>query len=98
MTVKIRLKRVGKTKMPSYRIVVADSRSPRAGRTRENIGWYTPLVEPSAKNVNEERVWGWMKNGEQPTETLASLLKRVGIRDRFEQGKAAVASAPANTE
>ena len=98
MTVKIRLKRVGKTKMPSYRIVVADSRSPRDGRIIENLGWYNPLVEPSAISVNEEKVLGWLKNGAQPTESVASLLKRVAVMDRFEQAKAAAASAPANTE
>lgn len=98
MTVKIRLKRVGKTKMPSYRIVVADSRSPRDGRIIENLGWYNPLVEPSAISVNEEKVLGWLKNGAQPTESVASLLKRVGVMDRFEQAKTAAASAPANTE
>ena len=55
MTVKIRLKRVGKKKAPSYRVVVADSRSPRDGRIIENIGWYNPLVEPSAIHIDEEK-------------------------------------------
>ena len=89
MTVKIRLKRVGKRKQPSYRIVVADSRSPRDGRIIENLGWYNPLVEPSAINVNEEKVLGRLNNGAQPTESVVSLLKRVGVMDRFEQTKAA---------
>jgi len=99
MTVKIRLKRVGKRKQPSYRIVVADSRSPRDGRIIENLGWYNPLVEPSAFNVNEEKALGWLNNGAQPTESVVSLLKRVGVMDRFEQTKAAAsASTPAQTE
>jgi len=99
MSVKIRLKRVRKTKQPSYRVVVADSRSPRDGRIIENLGWYNPLTEPSTINVNEEKVLGWLKNGAQPTESVASLLKRVGVMDRFEQSKtAASASSPTETE
>ena len=89
MTVKIRLKRVGKKKAPSYRVVVADSRSPRDGRIIENIGWYNPLVEPSAIHIDEEKALGWLKNGAQPTESVASLLRRAGIAARFEQEKAA---------
>ncbi len=89
MTVKIRLKRVGKKKAPSYRVVVADSRSPRDGRIIENIGWYNPLVEPSAIHIDEEKALGWLKNGAQPTDSVASLLKRTGIADRFEQMKSA---------
>ena len=99
MTVKIRLKRVGKTKAPSYRVVVADSRSPRDGRIIENIGWYNPLVEPSAIHIDEEKALGWLKNGAQPTDSVTSLLKRAGILDRFQQTKnAAAAPAPAETE
>lgn len=87
MSVKIRLKRVGKKKAPSYRVVVADSRSPRDGRIIENIGWYNPLVEPSAIHIDEEKAIGWLKNGAQPTESVASLLRRSGITERFEQSK-----------
>ena len=97
MTVKIRLKRVGKTKAPSYRVVVADSRSPRDGRIIENIGWYNPLVEPSAIHIDEEKALGWLKNGAQPTDSVTSLLKRVGILDRFQETKKA-AAAPTETE
>lgn len=89
MSVKIRLKRVGKKKAPSYRVVIADSRSPRDGRIIENIGWYNPLVEPSAIHIDEEKAIGWLKNGAQPTESVASLLKRSGITERFEQSKSA---------
>lgn len=89
MSVKIRLKRVGKKKAPSYRVVVADARSPRDGRIIENIGWYNPLVEPSAINIDEEKALGWLKNGALPTDSVSSLLKRAGILDRYEQSKAA---------
>jgi len=92
MTVKIRLKRTGMKKAPSYRVVVADSRSPRDGRIIENIGWYNPRVEPSAININEEKALSWLKNGAQPTESVASLLKRAGILDRFTQTKAAAST------
>ena len=93
MTVKIRLKRTGMKKAPSYRVVVADARSPRDGRIIENIGWYNPRVEPSAININEERAISWLNNGAQPTDSVSSLLKRVGILDRFIQEKAAAKSA-----
>jgi small subunit ribosomal protein S16 len=89
MSVKIRLKRVGKKKAPSYRVVVADSRSPRDGRIIENLGWYNPLVEPSAIQIDAEKALRWLKVGAQPTESVTSLLKRVGIMDRFKQSKEA---------
>ena len=95
MTVKIRLKRTGMKKAPSYRVVVADARSPRDGRIIENIGWYNPRVEPSAININEEKALGWLKNGAQPTESVTLLLKRAGILDRFTQEKAAAKAATA---
>ena len=87
MTVKIRLKRTGMKKAPSYRIVVADSRSPRDGRIIENIGWYNPRVEPSAININEEKALYWLKNGAQATDSVTILLKRTGILDRFQEAK-----------
>ena len=89
MTVKIRLKRVGKKKAPSYRVVVADSRSPRDGRIIENLGWDNPLVEPSAIHIDAEKALSWLNEGAQPTESVTSLLKRAGIMDRFVQSKAA---------
>jgi len=98
MTVKIRLKRVGKTKAPSYRVVVADSRSPRDGRIIENIGWYNPRVEPSAIHIDEEKAIGWLKNGAQPTESVASLLRRTGVLARFEQTKSAATTTSTETE
>jgi small subunit ribosomal protein S16 len=93
MAVKIRLKRTGKKKAPSYRVVIADARSPRDGRIIENIGWYNPRVEPSAVNINEERAISWLNNGALPTETVTYLLKRTGILGRFEEAKAATKAA-----
>jgi small subunit ribosomal protein S16 len=98
MSVKIRLKRVGKTKAPSYRVVVADSRSPRDGRIIESIGWYNPLVEPSAIQIDEEKAFKWLSVGAQPTESVASLLKRTGAMERYEQKKAAATVATETTE
>ncbi len=101
MTVKIRLKRTGKKKAPSYRVVIADSRFSRDGRIIENIGWYNPRVEPSAIHIDAENALGCLKNGAQPTEAVASLLKRSGIMQQFTQTKAAetpAASTPASTE
>jgi small subunit ribosomal protein S16 len=89
MSVKIRLKRTGMKKSPSYRVVVADARSPRDGRIIEKIGWYNPLVEPSEIHIDEEKALGWLRNGAQPTDSVSSLLKRKGILDRFLQEKAA---------
>ena len=77
-------------KAPSYRVVVADSRSPRDGRIIENIGWYNPRVEPSAININEEKALSWLRNGAQPTESVNILLKRTGILDRFQESKQSV--------
>ncbi len=93
MTVKIRLKRTGMKKAPSYRVVVADARSPRDGRIIENIGWYNPRVEPSKIEIDEARALSWLKNGAQPTESVNSLLRRAGILERFTQEKAAAKSS-----
>ncbi len=89
MTVRIRLTRVGKKKQPSYRVVVADSRSPRDGRIIESIGWYNPRVEPSAIHVDADKALSWLQQGALPTESVALLLKKVGVMDRFAQAKAA---------
>ena len=79
MAVKIRLKRMGKKRNPVYRIVVADSRSPRDGRFVEEIGTYDPNQEPSLVTVNEEAAKKWLANGAQPTEPVGKLLKQAGI-------------------
>ena len=80
MAVKSRLKRMGKKRKPFYRIVAADSRSPRDGRFIEEIGTYDPNVEPAEVRVNEEVAKKWLANGAQPTETVARLFKNAGIK------------------
>ena len=77
--VKIRLRRMGAKKNPYYRIVVADSRSPRDGRCIEEIGSYDPLTNPATVNVDAEKVQSWIKNGAQPTDTVRGLLKKAGV-------------------
>lgn len=76
--VKIRLRRMGAKKSPFYRIVVADSRSPRDGRCIEEIGTYNPLTTPSTVEVDVEKAQQWIKNGAQPTDTVKALLKKAG--------------------
>lgn len=78
MAVKIRLKRMGMKKMPFYRIVVADSRSPRDGRFIEEIGYYDPLKSPAVIKVDNEAAKKWLGNGAQPTDTVRILLKKSG--------------------
>ncbi|MBP5155703.1 MAG: 30S ribosomal protein S16 [Clostridia bacterium] len=79
MAVKIRLRRMGAKKAPSYRIVVADSRYPRDGRFIEEIGFYNPMTEPSEIKVDPEKAKKWIANGAQPTETVRALLKKSGV-------------------
>lgn len=79
MAVKIRLRRMGAKKNPFYRVVVADSRSPRDGRFIEEIGTYNPLTDPSAFTVDADKVKQWIANGAQPTETVKALLKKNNI-------------------
>ena len=79
MAVKIRLRRMGQKKAPFYRIIVADSRSPRDGKFIDEIGTYDPNLEPSAVTINEEAAKKWLANGAQPTEGVAKLLKQAGI-------------------
>lgn len=76
--VKIRLRRMGAKKAPYYRIIVADSRSPRDGRCIEEIGTYDPLTEPATIAVDAEKAQQWIKNGAQPTDTVRALLKKTG--------------------
>ena len=77
--VKIRLKRMGAHKKPFYRVVVADSRTPRDGKFIEEIGYYNPLVEPPTIKIDDEQAKKWLENGAQPTETVKSLFKKSGI-------------------
>ena len=79
MAVKIRLRRMGAKKKPYYRIIVADSRSPRDGRFIEEIGTYDPLKDPSEIKVDGDKALEWIRNGAQPTETVKTLLKKAGV-------------------
>ena len=83
MAVKIRLKRMGSKKAPFYRIVVADSRSPRDGRIIEKIGHYNPLTNPATLEVEEELALKWLSNGAQPSDTVHNLLSSKGIMKKF---------------
>ena len=77
--IKLRLRRMGKKKRPSYRIVAAEVTSPRDGRFIETLGHYDPLTEPATIKINSERALHWLSVGAQPTETVAGLLKRAGV-------------------
>ena len=77
--VEIRLRRMGAKKAPYYRIIVADSRSPRDGRCIEEIGTYDPLTEPATITVDAEKAQQWIKNGAQPTDTVKALLKKANV-------------------
>ncbi len=81
MAVKMRLTRMGAKKAPFYRVIVADSRSPRDGRFIEEIGYYNPLTNPAEVKIDAEKAKKWIANGAQPTETVKSLLKKNGIVD-----------------
>lgn len=81
--VKMRLSRGGATKRPSYRVVVADSRAPRDGDFIEILGHYNPLTDPATVVINQERALEWLRRGVQPTDTVARLLTRLGIMDKF---------------
>ena len=81
MAVKMRLRRMGAKKAPFYRVIVADSRSPRDGRFIDEIGYYNPLTNPADIKIDAEKAQKWLNNGAQPTETVKSLLKKSGIVD-----------------
>ena len=95
--VKIRLMRMGATKRPFYRVVVADSRSPRDGRFIENIGKYHPLHDPSLIEIDEDRALYWLSQGAQPTEQVRNLLRIVGVWERFEGSKGGKAGTTAQS-
>jgi len=81
MAVKIRLRRMGAKKAPFYRIIVADSRSPRDGKCIEEIGYFDPMKEPAVVKIDADKAAQWIKNGAQPTDTVKALLKQNGIID-----------------
>lgn len=85
--VKIRLRRMGTKKRPFFRVVVADSRSPRDGRFIENIGKYHPMNDPSVIEIDEERAMHWLGQGAQPSDPVRVLLEKVGIWEKFRPGE-----------
>ena len=93
MAVKIRLMRVGKKKQPTYRVVVADARSPRDGRFIEILGQYEPRHDPSRISVDTDRIVHWLRHGAQPTEQVAKILEVAGIWDAFKTATGSKAEA-----
>lgn len=87
MAVKIRLKRMGAKKAPFYRLVVADSRSPRDGRFIEEIGYYNPVKQPVEVKIDEDKALQWLQNGAQPSDTVRNLLSRAGVMKRYHDAK-----------
>jgi small subunit ribosomal protein S16 len=86
--VRIRLRRVGLKHQPSYRIVVADKEAPRDGRFLEILGFYNPRTDPSTVNIKEDRLFDWMSQGAQPSESVVQIMNSVGAMDRFNRFKA----------
>ena len=85
--VKIRLRRVGAKKQPHYRVVVADSHSPRDGRFIETLGYYNPIEKPARVKIHEERMTHWLNQGARPSDTVASLMRQVGFMKKYEKQK-----------
>ena len=87
MAVKMRLKRMGAKKAPFYRVVVADSRSPRDGKFIETVGTYNPLTTPAEIKINEELALEWLSKGAVPTDTVKNILSKAGIMKKFHESK-----------
>ena len=89
MAVKLRLKRMGSKGKPYYRVVAADSRSPRDGRIIETVGNYNPTKNPAEVHIDEELALKWLRNGAQPTDTVRNILSNEGIMKKFHEEKMA---------
>lgn len=87
MSVKIRMKRMGSKKRPFYRIVVADSRSPRDGRFIQEVGYFNPLSEPNELNLQEDVIMDWLQKGAQPSDTVRNLLSKQGIMQKYHEAR-----------
>jgi small subunit ribosomal protein S16 len=87
MSVKIRMKRMGSKKRPFYRIVVADSRSPRDGRFIQEVGYYNPLTEPIDLKLKEDDIMDWLQKGAQPSDTVRNLLSKQGIMQKYHEAR-----------
>ena len=86
--VRIRLRRVGMKKQPSYRIVAADKESPRDGRFLEILGFYNPRTEPATIQLKEDRIYDWMSKGAQPSDSVRQIFQTAGVLERYERIKA----------
>ncbi len=86
--VRLRLRRVGRKKQPSYRVIAADKEAPRDGRFLEIVGFYNPRTEPATIRLKEDRVFHWLSNGAQPSDSVEKILKTMGTLERFERFKA----------
>lgn len=86
--VRIRLRRIGAKKQPSYRLVAADKEAPRDGAYLEILGFYNPRTKPGTLTLKEERIYDWMSKGAQPSESVAKLFKTAGLDERFARFKA----------
>jgi small subunit ribosomal protein S16 len=93
VSVKIRLMRVGKKKQPTYRVVVADSRSPRDGRFIEILGQYAPRSEPSVVKIDNDKALAWIEKGAQPTEQVGKLLEITGVWEQYRAKHGSAASS-----
>ena len=98
MAVKIRLRRMGAKKNPFYRIIVADSRSPRNGRFIEEIGYYNPLTEPKTVKIDNEKAMIWLNNGAKPTDTVDRLFKQNGVYGSIEEKNEEINNEVINNE
>lgn len=87
MATRIRLKRMGAHKVPFYRVVVSDSRSPRDGRFIEEIGIYNPVAQPAEVKIDEEKALKWLQNGAQASDTVRNLLSKAGVMKKFHESK-----------
>ena len=86
--VRLRLRRVGAKKQPSYRVVAADSETPRDGRFLEVVGHYNPRTEPATIKLDEARIYDWLGRGAQPTESVGQIFRTAGLTDRYKRYKA----------
>lgn len=93
---RIRLRRMGAKKQPSYRIVVADREAPRDGRFVETIGYYNPLTDPATVEIDQDRATHWLRHGAQPSDAVARLLDRAGIRSRVVGQTSAPEASPSD--
>ncbi|MFD2333165.1 30S ribosomal protein S16 [Cohnella sp. GCM10020058] len=87
MATRIRLKRMGAHKAPFYRVVVADSRSPRDGRFIEEIGIYNPVAQPAEVKIDEEKALKWLQSGAQASDTVRNLLSKAGVLKKYHESK-----------